>query len=262
MYAQVESARDPKKAMEMAREAEAFLMQVFEPSHPTVRDIRDLIAQLKAGEGAERENQPPEVSSDMLIGWTRGLLSGVPSVSRMVFVHLAQRIVLLLTTRGMLTQLAVRMGKPGLELEDPAALETPEDMPPEQAREIKSQLPDVKVLIKRVAGDMAEMLQDSPGENGRIVIRGDESHPVPDGFSTVLLEEAYAIIFAGSDELLRAELDLVLKGLSILLEDFDDPGAVELPSLLLQRAPEQREKIIETLTPFCSGEQRKLLIGG
>ncbi len=36
------------------------------------------------------------------------------------------------------TQLAVRMGKPGLELENPTALETPEDTPDEQARELKS----------------------------------------------------------------------------------------------------------------------------
>ncbi len=123
LYAHVESARDAEKAMEMASEAETLLLRVFEPSHPTVRGVRALIAKLEGGADPGRESQRPEVSADMLKGWTQGLLDGVPSVSKEAFIHLVQRIILMLTTKGLLTQLAVGMGRPGLELEDPAALD-------------------------------------------------------------------------------------------------------------------------------------------
>ncbi len=137
----------------------------------------------------------------------------------------------------------------------------PEEMPDEQAREIKSKLPEVKALIKRVGKYMEETLGHHPEKNGRIVLRQDEALQAPDGLSAVLIEEAYAIIIAGSDELLRADLDLVLKGLTVLLEEIDDANAMMLPTHLLQRLPEEREKIVETLRPLCSEEQVEVLLG-
>ncbi|MFH2043583.1 MAG: DUF3856 domain-containing protein [Pseudomonadota bacterium] len=266
LYAQVEAARNTQKAIDMAVEAEALLMQLFETSHPTLQEVRALIAGLKGGPEPEsdpatgQKKQRAKVTPDMLKDWAHELLHGVPSVSRVVFVHLAQRIALLISTQGILTQLAVRMGKPGLELEDPTALEMPEDMPPEQIQELKSRLAYIKALMKTMVEDINDRLRDYPEQNGRIVLNEDLSCTVPDGLSTVLLDEAAAIILVGSDELLRAELDLVLKGLSILLKDEDDPAAIGLPTTLLRRLPDQREKIVNTLKPFCSERQKKLLL--
>ncbi|MCP4646674.1 MAG: hypothetical protein GY852_02920, partial [bacterium] len=90
---------------------------------------------------------------------------------------MVQRIILAFTTHWLLTQLAVGMGRPGLELEDPTALETPEDMPDEQVRELTSKLPALKDLLKRVAGDIEKILKERPEVNGRIEVREEESNP-------------------------------------------------------------------------------------
>lgn len=263
LYAQIESARSIQKALDMAKEAEFLLMQVLETSHPTLQSVRELIASLKGvldtEPDSEHKNQRSEITAQTLKDWTYGLLYGIPSVSRVVFVHLAQRMALFISNQGILTQLAVMMGKPGLELEDPAALEMPENMPPEQVKDLRPRLAGFKALVKRVAKDIEDMLKDCPEKNGRILIHEDLSRPVPDELKTVLLDEAAAIILGGVDELLQSELDVVLKGLTILLKDEDDPAAIGLPSSLLKRLPDQQEKIISALKPFCSEEQKKLL---
>ncbi|MBU1054844.1 MAG: tetratricopeptide repeat protein [Proteobacteria bacterium] len=266
LYAQLESDRNAQKALDMAIEAEFLLKQVFDASHPTLQGAQAVIAKLKGGlkhepePDSEHKNQKAKVTPEMLKDWTYGLLYGISSVSKVVFVHLAQRMALLISTQGILTQLAVTMGRPGLELENPTALEMPENMPSEQIKDLRPRLAGFKALVKRVAEDIKDILQDCNEQNGRIVLHEDLSHPVPDELQTVLLDEAAAIILAGSDELLLAELDLVLKGLSILLKDVDDPAAIGLPTTLLRRLPDQRDKIVNTLKPFCSEIQKKLLL--
>lgn len=97
------------------------------------------------------------------------------------------------------------------------------------------------------------------GEDGRIAVRENAADSVPHGLSAVLLDEAATIIVASSNGFLRAELDLVLKGLSIQLQETDDPAAMGLTSRLLARLPDEREKIIGRLGSLCSEEQMKTL---
>jgi hypothetical protein len=57
LCAQVESRRSTPKAMAMAQEAENFLLQVFDASHPTVQSVKRFITGLKGETDAGQENQ-------------------------------------------------------------------------------------------------------------------------------------------------------------------------------------------------------------
>lgn len=83
---------------------------------------------------------------------------------------------------------------------------------------------------------------------------------VPDALSAVLFDEAAAIIMTGSDELLYAEFDLLLKGLSIQLNETNDPSAMGLTSLLLEKLPDDKDKIIGRLSPLCSDAQLQVIL--
>ncbi len=258
-YAQVEATRNTQKALGMARESEALLLQVFEPSHPTVQGVKEFLRKLEKGTDQGQDRFQEGITTENLIEWTHGLLRGIYSVSNNVFIHLVQRIVLLMSDYHQLTQLAVMMGRPGLELEDTPSLKLPGKVPPEKAKELKQLLKNIKELINQVGQDVGEKIETATGEDGRIAVLEITSGSVPEGLAAVLLDEATAIIMAGSEELLRAELDLVLKGLSIQIKETDDPAAMDLTSLLLEKLPDDRDTIVGLLAPLCSDEQLQVM---
>lgn len=53
-YARLESRRNTPKAISMAEEAENFLLQVLDGSHPTVQSVKMFIARLKGETDAGR----------------------------------------------------------------------------------------------------------------------------------------------------------------------------------------------------------------
>jgi hypothetical protein len=215
----------------------------------------------------EKNNEPTDRAPDSpgkklsLADAVFSVLQGIPAVSPRGFIHIAQRLVLANHTDGGSTVLALKMGRPGLELEEANALEIPEEVPEENAAKLKEALASVSDLMRQVKMD-AEQLVRELEKDGRVPVPQETAIPAPDSMTRIIMDEAAALILVGAEEAVEDDLDLVVAGLSNFIGKSNDPNAVNLALTLVERLPHHKDLILERLQPCCSESQWNRLYGG
>jgi hypothetical protein len=196
--------------------------------------------------------------AERLVGASVALLAGLDSVSPGALVRVAQRLMMHQTTRGWPFRLAMQMGQPGLELIDPEALEIPDSIEADDAARMREALPKLATLLQRTADDVMELMPTLPAADGRLLLPETGPEP-PEEMALVLADEAVATIANASDEALRADLALVLRGLTLILRKDSSPGVVTLLLQLLERVEEHEQELLSAFAPLLSDAQKERL---
>ncbi len=202
----------------------------------------------------------PQVQQKSLDEVVIRLLSGVEHITPAAFVRIAQRTILTLRNFHILTQIAVAAGQPGMELKDPEAVKLPDDISASEAHAIRSMTRRVAKMLAEIRKDMEQVVRALPKKCGDILISEPTDQINLGELYQVVLDEAAALITAGSASEISADFGLVLRGLSILIENTNSTEALNLPLNLIKMLPSRQDEIIASLLPYCSVAQRKALL--
>ncbi len=240
--AQVLRSQGDARAEDNAAEALALLEPLLGGEHPLVGQVRGFLLQRTAG-------------VDALLRDTLGLLAGLGAVTRSTVLRLGQRVLLRQQLGDWPTQLALAMGRPGLELDDATALEIPAHIDDATAAKMRESLPTIREAMARAKAALELLLPEPRVDTPP---RGTEYGGPADG-PAALVDEAAALVMGQEQERLRADLGVVLRGLALLVEQSDEPGALGLVFNLLERLPEQAGQVAQALRPACSPRQWEAL---
>lgn len=196
--------------------------------------------------------------AERLVGASVALLAGLDSVSPGALIRVAQRLMMHQTTRGWPFRLAMQMGQPGLELIDPEALEIPDTIEESDAARMREALPKLASLLQHTADEVMQLLPSLPAVEGRLLLPSEGPEP-PDELLLVLADEAVATIANAGDEALRADLPLVLRGMTLILRKDSGPGVVTLLQRLLERVEEHEQELMSAFGPLLSDAQKERL---